>query len=192
MYIYLYIYKKDKVTEGTSGLSCRGQVPFPRAVLETPLPWSVTIWQNDPVVIRPAKDGAPPVAGTRACCSEPCSRSTAGATEPGVSAEFPALLGTADVNRWKLQGEKEEEGERGLVGESNRPWRISYPFIVQVAVRGKGKPLVLLGTKKRWSIYDAEMPERCQGVSTKASLTSFTIAVTVSYISMVLFVLFPR
>lgn len=120
MYIYLYIYKKDKVTEGTSGLSCRGQVPLPRAVLEMPLTWSVTTSRNGPVAMRPAEDGAPLVAGARSCYSEPCSHRAAGATEPDVSAEFPALLGTADVNRWKLQGEKEEEGERGLVGESNR------------------------------------------------------------------------
>lgn len=88
MYIYLYIYKKDKVTEGTSGLSCRGQVPFPRTVLEMPLTWSVTISQNDPAVMRPAEHRAALGAGTRSRCSEPCSHSTAAATEPEASAEF--------------------------------------------------------------------------------------------------------
>lgn len=51
------------MTEGTSGLSCRGQVPLPRAVLEMPLNWSVTTSRNGPVAMRPAEDGAPLVAG---------------------------------------------------------------------------------------------------------------------------------
>lgn len=42
MYIYLYIYKKDKVTEGTSGLYCHGQMTVPHTVLKTPLTQLVT------------------------------------------------------------------------------------------------------------------------------------------------------
>lgn len=89
------------------------------------------------------------------------------------------------MNQWGLQEEKEEErasGEKSnlALGEP------AYPFVVQAAVGGKEKPLVLLGMKKRWHVYDAEMPERCQRVSTKASLISFTRAITMLYTSMVL------
>jgi len=82
-------------------------------------------------------------------------------------------------------GVKEEEragGEKSnlALGEP------AYPFVVQAAVGGKAKPLVLLGMETRLCVYDAEMPERCQRESTKASLISFTRAITVSYMSTVL------
>ena len=42
-----------------------------------------------------------------------------------VSAEFPALPGTVDVNQWGLQGEKEEEREGWWRIEQLGPWRTS-------------------------------------------------------------------
>lgn len=105
--------------------------------------------------------------------------------QTAVSAEFPALLGTVDVSWWGLRGEKKKETKGWWKKE--QPGEPAHSLILQAAVGGKEKPLVLLGMKKKWRVYDAEMPEHFQRVSTKASLISFTRAVTVSYTSTVLF-----
>lgn len=120
----------------------------------------------------------------------PFSESAGGDADTIVPAEFLALLGTVDVNQWKLQGEKEEGGGEDRAGGREQPgtWRMSVSLYCAGCSRRERKATGAVGEKKRWSVHDAEMPEHCQGVSTKASLTSFTRAVTVSYTSTVLFV----
>lgn len=61
MYIYLYIYKKDRVTEGTSGLYCHGQMTVPHTVLKTPLTQLVASSRN--LSYRDVPDGTPLVRG---------------------------------------------------------------------------------------------------------------------------------
>lgn len=130
--MYIYIYKKDKETEGPSGFSCCGQVMFPRCCDQlSPCPVTpCSSWGRDVPL--------PPCALLWERCW--CHRR-------GLS----SVSCTARDCDHELLGTPGREGGDRAGGRKSNPAleEPAYPFVVQAAAGGKEKPLVQLGMEKR-------------------------------------------